>query len=63
MVAVPNPKIRVTPEEYLTLDRAAEYKAEFIDGEIVAMAGASLAHNLITANVVSEINQQQSIVR
>ncbi|MCW5850602.1 MAG: Uma2 family endonuclease [Anaerolineae bacterium] len=41
----------MTPEEHLALDRAAPTKSEYIDGVIVAMAGASLEHNLIVANV------------
>ena len=37
-------------EEYLAFEREAEDKHEFIDGEIVAMAGASREHNLIGTN-------------
>jgi Uma2 family endonuclease len=40
-----------TPEEYLAFEREAEEKHEFVDGEIVAMAGASREHNLIGTNV------------
>jgi Uma2 family endonuclease len=40
-----------TPEEYLEFEREAEVKHEFIDGEIVAMAGASREHNLIGTNL------------
>lgn len=52
------PKIRYTAEEYLALERAAEYKSEFYAGEIFAMAGASEAHNLIVANIVGELRSQ-----
>jgi Uma2 family endonuclease len=45
----------MTPEEYLKYERAAEYKSEFYDGEVFAMAGASRNHNLIVANVVAEL--------
>lgn len=31
---VANPKIRVTPEEYLAWERAASYKSEYLDGDI-----------------------------
>jgi Uma2 family endonuclease len=48
----------LTPEEYLAFERKAEYKNEYIDGEIVAMTGASRRHNLITVNLGREISQQ-----
>jgi len=44
-----------TPEEYLAFEREAEEKHEYIDGEIIAMAGASREHNLIGVNVSSEL--------
>ncbi len=43
-------------EEYLAFEREAEEKHELIDGEIVAMAGASREHNLIGVNVSSELH-------
>ncbi|MCI0421322.1 MAG: Uma2 family endonuclease [Acidobacteria bacterium] len=52
------PKGRYTAEEYLALERAAEYKSEFYAGEIFAMAGASEQHNLIVANLVRELGLQ-----
>jgi Uma2 family endonuclease len=51
-------RITYTPEEYLTLERRAEYKSEYINGEIYAMSGASKEHNWITLNLASEIRQQ-----
>ena len=48
MSAAPKPSI--TPEQYLELERQAEYKSEYFAGEIFAMAGASPEHNLITGN-------------
>ena len=32
---------RVSEEEYLHLDRAADYKSEFVGGEMFAMSGGS----------------------
>jgi len=41
-----------TASEYLSLERASmDIKHEYIQGRIVAMAGASRAHNLITSNL------------
>ena len=48
----------ISPEEYLRLERQAEYKSEYVNGEIFAMSGASRKHNLITGNISSEFNQQ-----
>ena len=47
-----------TPEEYLTSERKATVKSEYLSGQIVAMSGASLAHTRITADIVTELNIQ-----
>ena len=47
-----------TPEEYLAFEREAEEKHEFVDGEIIAMAGASREHNLIGVNITVELGYQ-----
>ncbi|MDQ3928343.1 MAG: Uma2 family endonuclease [Chloroflexota bacterium] len=49
---------RYTPEEYLALERRAEYKSEYINGRIYAMSGASREHNLIAGNIFAEIRTQ-----
>jgi Uma2 family endonuclease len=41
---------RYTVAEYLELEEQAGFKSEFVDGEIVAMAGASANHNKISLN-------------
>jgi len=52
------PKQRFTPEQYLALEREAEYKSEYYDGEIFAMSGASRAHILVTVNIATQLNLQ-----
>lgn len=52
------PKTYITPEEYLELERIAETKSEYYNGEIFALAGASPRHVLIMTNVASEIRSQ-----
>ena len=47
-----------TPEEYLASERKATLKSEYINGEILAMSGASNAHNLITLDIGTELNIQ-----
>ena len=49
---------RLTPAEYLAIERAAESKSEFFAGEMFAMAGASPPHVLITSNVTRELGNQ-----
>lgn len=51
-------KTYVTPEEYLALERQAEHKSEYYDGEIFAMTGASRKHNLIALNIGAELRNQ-----
>ena len=50
----------LTPEEYIALERkeipgSEITRCEYIDGEIIAMSGASRAHNLITNNISGEL--------
>ncbi|WP_322742351.1 Uma2 family endonuclease [Gloeocapsopsis crepidinum] len=45
-----------TPEEYLKLEKAAEYKSEYLDGQIVPMAGSSTNHNRIALNLSAAMN-------
>jgi Uma2 family endonuclease len=53
------PKPYLSPQDYLALERSADFKSEYFDGEISAMSGASEAHNLIVVNVAgAEIRQQ-----
>jgi Uma2 family endonuclease len=52
------PKTWLTPEQYLEIERRAEYKSEYYQGEMFAMAGAREAHNLIAANLLAGIHAQ-----
>jgi Uma2 family endonuclease len=49
---------RFSPQEYLALERKADFKSEYYDGFITAMAGTSREHNLITLNLGREISSQ-----
>ena len=48
----------LTPEAYLELERKAITKNEYVNGEILAMAGASFAHNFITLDTATYLNNQ-----
>jgi Uma2 family endonuclease len=48
--------IRLTPEQYLALERKAETKSEFYQGEMFALSGASRWHILIAGNVLAELH-------
>lgn len=50
MSALPKQK-KYTPEEYLALEEKAEFRSEYDNGEIVAMAGGSLNHARIISNI------------
>lgn len=49
------PKLRMDEESYLALDRQSEIKSELWDGEVYAMAGASLSHNQIVRNLIRHL--------
>ena len=52
------PKTFLSPEEYLELERKAERKSEYYQGEMFAMAGASRWHGVIVFNVAGELSRQ-----
>ena len=59
------PKRRLTEAEYLAIERAAEFKSEFFNGEMFpmqgpggpqGMAGATFAHNAVKENLASALS-------
>jgi Uma2 family endonuclease len=52
------PRRRVSPEEYLSIERQSETKNEYLNGEIFAMAGASRQHNFIAGDVYASLLNQ-----
>lgn len=47
-----------TPEEYLEMEREAEYKNEYYWGQIVAMSGGSASHSKIAYNLSVLVGSQ-----
>jgi Uma2 family endonuclease len=54
MAAVPQSSPRLSEADYLRIERAAEFKSEFFDGEMFAMAGGTPQHSLIATNLARE---------
>ena len=48
----------LTPAEYINIERKAVTKNEYLNGQIVAMSGASNAHNIITMNTANQLYNQ-----
>ena len=46
-----NPITKISVEEYLALDRAAEFRSELLDGAMVAMSGGSARHSGLQINL------------
>lgn len=58
MVAVQVRKHWIAPEDYLELERNAEFKSEYLEGQIFAMSGGSPEHSAITVNITRELSLQ-----
>ncbi len=52
------PKRFFTPEEYLELEGPAEYKSQYVAGEIFAMAGTQPAHAVATGNIFAGLHNR-----
>ncbi len=48
---------KFTPLEYLALERTADYRSQYFQGEIFAMAGGSPRHSLIQTNLTGELRE------
>ncbi len=52
------PTSRLSPEEYLAIERQASFRNEYYAGEMFAMTGASRQHNRIVTNIVVGLDNQ-----
>src|SRR5690242_1739398 len=52
------PKTFLTPEQYLEIERKAETKSEYYNGEMFAMPGGTPRHGLICINLGREVSRQ-----
>jgi len=51
-------KTFLTPEQYLEIERKAEFKSEYYNGEMFATSGVGLAHNRLVTALIGELGQQ-----
>lgn len=52
------PITRLTEEEYLALDRANEFRSEFVDREMLAMSGGTSRHSLLKGRLITDFNNK-----
>ncbi len=48
----------ISPQDYLTIERASEIRHEYYNGEMFAMSGATRAHNVIAGNIFRRLLEQ-----
>lgn len=52
MIAVPN-NPRISPEEYFEWEARQEIRYEYINGDVFEMAGGTVDHSTIAANLIA----------
>jgi Uma2 family endonuclease len=57
-MGLPKPVKRYTPQEYYALEREAEYKSDYYQGEIFAMAGGTRNHSRICTNITRQVGNR-----
>jgi len=57
-MGAPKVKPRLTVDEYLAMERAAQERHVYLDGEVFAMAGESDWHGLITISIILALGPQ-----
>jgi Uma2 family endonuclease len=51
-------KVFLTPEQYLEIERQAERKSEYWQGEMFAMPGVGESHNLLVTSIAAQVYSQ-----
>jgi Uma2 family endonuclease len=52
------PAAFLTPEQYLEVERAADFRSEYLNGEMFAMSGATARHNIVVNNLGRALHPQ-----
>ena len=58
MSALRQPRDILTADEYLRRERLAPFKSEYVNGQVYAMAGGTLRHDLISGNIYRKLGNQ-----
>jgi Uma2 family endonuclease len=45
----------ISPEQYLEIERAAEFRSEYYNGRMYAMSGGTYVHAFVMANLIREL--------
>lgn len=48
----------LTPEQYLEIERASEFRSEYLDGEVFAMSATTRNHGRIVGNTFIRLSEQ-----
>ena len=56
-------RISYTEDQYLSIEREADERHEYLDGQIYAMAGESPEHGAICTNLTREVSAQCGLRR
>ena len=51
-------KQKYSPADYLEMEEVADYRSEYYQGEVFAMAGETLNHNRIALDLCASLNQR-----
>src|SRR5918911_1420325 len=57
-MSLPHTRVSYTAREYLALERESDARHEYLDGQVYAMAGESLAHSQVCVNLLGELRAQ-----
>ena len=58
MSAQKQPLTVLTAQAYLEQERAADFKSEYVNGDVTAMAGGNSNHSEISTNIIGVLKQQ-----
>ena len=52
------PVLRISEQDYLAAERAADFKSEFVGGEVFAMSGGSFRHSRLAGKVIYHLESR-----